>query len=126
MLKLDLPTEPYWADLPYGVRVRIKPVTTAIISAAQQRAARLGREAAEAAGGELDPDMSRGLAFVLMAKALARFAVEAWEGVADAAGDPLPLSPDLAERLMDIESIASAFWDAAIKPIQVVTAEGNG
>lgn len=126
MLKLDLPTEPYWADLPHGVRVRIKPVTTAIISAAQHRAARLGREAAEAAGGELDPDLSRGLAFVLMAKALARFAVEDWEGVADAAGDPLPFSPDLAERLMDIESMASAFWDAAIKPIQVVTSEGNG
>ena len=50
MLKLDLPVDPFWADLPHGVRVRIKPVTTAIVSAAQHRAARLGREAAEAAG----------------------------------------------------------------------------
>jgi hypothetical protein len=25
MLKLDLPVEPFWADLPHGVRVRIKP-----------------------------------------------------------------------------------------------------
>ena len=55
MLKLDLPVDPFWADLPHGVRVRIKPVTTAIVSAAQHRAARLGREAAEAAGGELEP-----------------------------------------------------------------------
>lgn len=126
MLKLTLPTEPYWVEMPLGVRLRIKPVTTAIVSAAQHRAARLGREAAEAAGGELDPDMSRGLAFVLMAKALARFAVEEWEGVAGADGAALPFSPDLAERLMDIESMASAFWDAALKPIQAVSAEGNG
>lgn len=126
MLKLDLPTEPYWADLPHGVRLHIKPVTTAIVSAAQHRAARLGREAAEAAGGELDPDVSRGLAFVLMAKALARFAIQEWEGVAGPDGAPLPFSPDLAERLMDIESMASAFWDAALKPIQAVSAEGNG
>jgi hypothetical protein len=126
MLKLDLPVEPFWADLPHGVRVRIKPVTTAIVSAAQHRAARLGREAAEAAGGELDPDMSRGLAFVLMAKALARFAVEEWEGVAGADDAPLPISPDAVESLMDIESMASAFWDAALRPIQAVSAEGNG
>lgn len=125
MLKLDLPTEPYWVEMPLGVRLRIKPVTTALVSAAQHRAARLGRAAAEAAGGELDPDISRGLAFVLMAKALARFAVEEWEGVAGADGSALPFSPDLAERLMDIESMASAFWDAALKPIQAVSAEGN-
>lgn len=125
MLKLTLPTEPYWVEMPLGVRLRIKPVTTAIVSAAQHRAARLGREAAEAAGGELDPDMSRGLAFVLMAKALARFAVEEWEGVAGADDAPLPLTGDAVESLMDIESMASAFWDAALKPIQAVSAEGN-
>jgi len=28
MLTLDLPTEPYWRDLPRGVRVEIRPVTT--------------------------------------------------------------------------------------------------
>lgn len=126
MLKLDLPTEAYWVDLPHGVRVRIKPVTTAIVSAAQHRAARLGREAAEAAGGELDPDISRGLAFVLMAKALARFAIEAWEGVGGPDGAPLALTEEAAERLMDIEAMAAAFWDAALKPIHAVSAEGNG
>ena len=125
MLKLDLPVEPYWADLPHGVRVKMKPVTTAVISAAQHRAARLGREAAEAAGGTLDPDMSRGLAFMLMVQALARFAVEEWEGVAGPDGAPLPISADAVARLMEIESMAGAFWDAAIKPIQMVSAEGN-
>jgi hypothetical protein len=126
MLKLDLPIEPYWADLPQGVRVKIKPVTTALVSAAQHRAARQGREAAEAAGGVLDPDMSRGLAFMLMVQALARFAVTEWDGVAGADGAPLPVSPEALDRLMEIESMAGAFWDAAIRPIQMVSAEGNG
>jgi len=27
MLTLDLPVEPYWLDLPRGVRVEIRPVT---------------------------------------------------------------------------------------------------
>jgi hypothetical protein len=35
------------------------------------------------------------------------------------------MAPEAVERLMDIESMAAAFWDAAIKPIQAVAAEGN-
>ena len=40
MLILDLPTTPYWLALPRGVRVEIKPVTTAVMAAAQAAAAR--------------------------------------------------------------------------------------
>jgi hypothetical protein len=36
MLTLDLPVEPYWLDLPRGVRVEIRPVTTAVMAAAQE------------------------------------------------------------------------------------------
>jgi hypothetical protein len=90
MLTLDLPTEPYWLDLPRGVRVEIRPVTTAVTAAAQAGSARrLG--ALRAAEADLDPDMARGLAFAFLVKALARHAVTAWEGIGDAAGKPLPL-----------------------------------
>ncbi|MFC7543659.1 hypothetical protein ACFQU2_35245 [Siccirubricoccus deserti] len=92
MLTLDLPVEPYWLDLPRGVRVEIRPVTTAVMAAAQAGSARrLG--ALRASQADLDPDMARGLAFAFLVKALARHAVTAWEGVGDAAGKPLPLSP---------------------------------
>jgi hypothetical protein len=40
MLTLSLPTGPYWLALPHGVRLRIRPVTTAVLSAAQARAQR--------------------------------------------------------------------------------------
>jgi len=84
MLTLDLPTEPYWLDLPRGVRVEIRPVTTAVMAAAQAAAARR-LAAIRLADPDLDPDMSRGLSFAFLVKALARHAVTAWEGVGEAA-----------------------------------------
>ncbi len=124
MLTLDLPTTPYWLTLPRGVRVEIKPVTTAVMAAAQAAAARnLG--ATRAAEPDLDPDMWRGLAFAFLVKALARHAVTAWEGVGDTAGKALPLSPEAIERLMDLDDIAAVFWDRATAPVATVAAEGN-
>ena len=125
MLTLDLPAEPYWLDLPRGVRVEIRPVTTAVMAAAQAGSARrLG--ALRAASEDLDPDMARGLAFAFLVKALARHAVTAWEGVGDAACKPLPLSPEAVERLMDMDEMAAAFWDRATGPVAAVALEGNG
>jgi hypothetical protein len=124
MLTLDLPVEPYWLDLPRGVRVELRPVTTAVMAAAQAAAAR--RLAAIRLGDpDLDPDMARGLSFAFLVKALARHAVTGWEGVGDAAGQPLPLLPEAVERLMDLDDIAAAFWDQATRPIAAVAAEGN-
>jgi len=124
MLTLDLPSTPYWLTLPRGVRVEIKPVTTAVMAAAQAAAARnLG--VMRATEPDLDPDMSRGLAFAFLVKALARHAILAWEGIGDTSGKPLPLSPDAVERLMDMDDIASAFWDRATAPAAAVATEGN-
>jgi len=125
MLALDIPTEPYWINLPRGVRVEIRPVTTAIVAAAQAAAHRR-MSALREADAELDPDLARGLAFAFLVKALARHAVTAWEGVGDADGNPLPLSPEAIERLMDIEEMAAAFFDRALIPVRKVSAEGNG
>jgi hypothetical protein len=71
MLTLDLPAEPYWIDLPRGVRVEIRPVTTAVMAAAQAAAARR-LAAIRIADPDLDPDMARGLSFAFLVKALAR------------------------------------------------------
>jgi hypothetical protein len=125
MLTLDLPTEPYWLDLPRGVRVEIRPVTTAVMAAAQAGSARrLG--ALRAAEADLDPDMARGLAFAFLVKALARHAVTAWDGIGDTSGQPLDLTPEHVERLMDLDDIAAAFWDRATGLVAAVALEGNG
>lgn len=124
MLALDIPTEPYWIDLPRGVRVEIRPVTTAVVAAAQAAAQRC-MAALREADAKMDPDLARGLAFAFLVKALARHAVTAWDGVGDATGTPLPLSPEAVERLMDLDEMASAFFDKALIPMRKVAAEGN-
>lgn len=125
MFTLDIPTDPYWINLPRGVRVQIKPVTTAIMAAAQSASARrLG--AVRAATTDLDPDLARGLAFAFLVKALACHAVLAWEGIGDQEGNALPLSQEALDRLMDLDDIAAAFWDSATALVAKVSIEGNG
>jgi hypothetical protein len=124
MLNLDLPTEPYWIDLPRGVRVEIKPVTTAIMAAAQGAATRR-LAAVRQADPEIDADLARGLAFAFLVKALARHAVTDWEGVGDAEGKPLQLTGEGVERLMDLDDMAAAFWEKASMPVARVVDEGN-
>jgi hypothetical protein len=127
MLSLDLPAEPYWFDLPRGVRVQIKPVTIAVMAAAQAAASRrLGVVRAEAGDGGIDPDVAKGLAFAFLVKALARHAVVSWEGIGDRHGSPLDPTPENVERLMDLDDMAAAFWDRATAPVAAVALEGNG
>jgi len=86
-------------DLTRGVRVEIRPFTTAAMAAAQAGSVRrLG--ALRAMAADLDPDMGRGLAFAFLVKALARYAVFA--------GQSLPLSPKAVERMMDMDDLAAA------------------
>ena len=78
MLTLDLTNAPRWHDLAPGVRVQLRPLTTALM-VATRRDAIVERLAADAS------DVERAVAF---AKALARRAVLAWEGIGDADGNP--------------------------------------
>ena len=76
MLTLDLSNTPRWVDLAPGVRVELRPLTTALMVATR---ADPGVEALPAMASEED----RALAF---AKALARRAVLRWEGIGDEDG----------------------------------------
>lgn len=125
MIAIDLSSEPKWADLPHGVRLKLRPATTAIVSAAQARATRLAIEATTELGQPDDEDLRRGFAFMLLVQSLARYLVIEWEGVCDTNGQQLPLSPEAIDRLMEHDEIAAAFWDAAMRPLRVVDAEGN-
>jgi hypothetical protein len=129
MLTLSIPTEPTWIDLPQEVRLRIRPITTAVVAAAQSaslREAEALRDTGDPGGLDLaDPDVAKGLGFALMVKALARYAVLEWEGVGNASGEPLPCSPENVARLMDLDEMATAVWRAAFARVAAVSAEGN-
>ena len=107
MLTLDLTNAPRWHDLAPGVRVQLRPLTTALMVATRSD------PAVEAVPDEItatDPkvisDEERAMVF---AKALARRAVLAWEGVGDASGKPIDPSPEAIDALLDIWPIFEAF-----------------
>ncbi len=99
MLTLDLSNEPRWHDLAPGVRVQLRPLTTALMVAT-----RSDPEVEAVPDGASDEE--RALVF---AKALARRAVLDWEGVGDADGDAIDPSPQAIDALLDIWPIFEAF-----------------
>ena len=99
MLTLDLTNAPRWHDLALGVRVQLRPLTTALMVATRSD------PAVEAVPQEAS-DEERAVAF---AKALARRAVLAWEGIGDADGKPIDPSPKAIDALLDVWPIFEAF-----------------
>ena len=99
MLTLDLTNAPRWHDLAPGVRVQLRPLTTALMVATRSDAA------VEAVPVDAS-DEERAVAF---AKALARRAVLSWEGIGDADGNVIVPSPDAIDALLDVWPIFEAF-----------------
>lgn len=99
MIRLDLSREPRWLDLGHGVRVRVGPLTTSLMAAARS----------DPAVSSLPEGASNETIAVAMAKALARLVVEDWEGVGDADGTPVPVTPEGIDALLDILPLFEAF-----------------
>jgi hypothetical protein len=99
MLTLDLTNAPRWHDLAPGVRVQLRPLTTALMVATRSDSI-VECLAADAS------DEERAVAF---AKALARRAVLAWDGIGDADGNPIDPSAQAIDALLDIWPIFEAF-----------------
>ena len=100
MLRLDPQKEPAWLDLGHGVRLLVAPLTTSVMLAARSDPA----IAAAAEAGAGDDALAQ-----IVAQALARIVVSDWDGVGDADGDPLPVSPEGIDALLDIWPIFEAF-----------------
>ena len=115
MLKLDLSNAPRWLDLAPGVRVRLLPLTTALMVAARND------PTIETLPDEATNE-DRALVF---AKALARRAVLEWEGVGDEDGEPLDLSPEGVDALLDIWPIFEAFQEGYVAKALVLEREKN-
>jgi hypothetical protein len=127
MLKLNLKTESYWISLPGKIRVKVKPVSTAIMSTAQSMALASYRQLVD--GGELDPAndaLRRGTSESLLIKALAQLAILEWEGVLAADNDdPAPVNDQTISDLMDIWLVAQEFLKAYVTQFTLLETEGN-
>jgi hypothetical protein len=115
MLTLDLSNEPRWYELAPGVRVQLRPLTTALMVATRS-------DPAVETVPEDATDEERALAF---AKALARRAVLAWEGVGDADGNPIDPSPEAIDALLDVWPIFEAFQLAYVSKGLLLEQEKN-
>ena len=99
MLTLDLSNAPQWCDLIPGVRVKLRPLTTALMVSAR----------GDPAIADLPEGAATEEAAIAMAKALARRAILAWEGIGDADGSPIDPSPEAIDALLDVWPIFEAF-----------------
>ena len=117
MIRLDLKREPHWLDLGHGVRLYVRPLTTALMMAAR---AAVQHTAAASTASE-----ATGLRSAELLKGLARLAVLDWEGIGDAAGDAAPVTPERVDALMDLWPIASAFENTYLGPALLLDEEKN-
>jgi len=140
MIRLSRPREPRTVALGFGVTVTLKPLSFAVYRAAIHSAERRAREMAaevgliEAAGGSIldipephDRDGMRGLRDQFLLQALARHAIIGWQGVADEAGDPAPVTPEATDALIcGHPLIAERFELEYLRDITELAVEGNG
>ena len=116
MLTLDLSNAPQWCDLIPGVRVRLRPLTTALMVAAR----------GDPAIADLPEGAATEEAALAMAKSLARRAILAWEGIGDADGNPIEPSPEAIDALLDIWPAFEAFQTLYVAKALLLDAEKNG
>ena len=118
MIRLDLKREPHRLDLGHGVRVHVRPCTTALMMAARAEAHRNAVPATNDA-------RAAGERTAALVKALGRLGVQDWEGVGDADGEPVPLTPEGIDALLDLWPMAEAFERLYLAPALLLDAEKN-
>lgn len=116
MIRLELSPEPQWLDLGHGVKLKLLPLTTALMVATR----------ADPAVQDLDPEASNDARAAFFAGALARRAVVDWEGVGDAEGNVLPVTPDGIDALLSLWPIFEAFNLHYVSRGMLLDAEKNG
>jgi hypothetical protein len=116
MIRLNLTASPEWLELAPGLRLRVAPLTTALMVSAR----------ADAAVEALPQDASQEDLALAMAKAVARRAVLDWEGVGDDAGNIIPVSPEGIDALLEIWPVFEAFQTSYVARGLILDAEKNG
>jgi hypothetical protein len=115
MLTLDLSNAPQWCDLIAGVRVKLRPLTTALMVSSR----------GDPAIGDMPEGVATEEAALAMAKALARRAILEWEGIGDADGNPIAPSPEAIDALLDLWPAFEAFQTHYVAKALLLDAEKN-
>ena len=130
---------PRWLELPFGVRVKVRPLDAVIVavsnSAGMAEYLRDKAEAEEAAktGVPLDPqglnvlneDFVNARFSLRSAQALARHGIVDWENVVGPDRQPLPCTPEAAVRFASHPSMRIPFVNAYNATLKPEVEEGN-
>lgn len=116
MIRLNLDPQPFWLEIAPGLRFRVAPVSTALISAARR----------EPVVADLDPEGRPDLAALAMAKAIGAVAILEWEGIADEQGRPLAPTRETVSAVMDIYPVFEAFQLRYVAKGLLLESEKNG
>ena len=105
MLSLKIPTEPYWIDLKLGVRVQVRPFTSAVFYAAQAVARqKLASDPID------DAAIEEGRRIAAFTTALAKVGILAWDGVLLPDSDEqAPVNDQTVGDLMSFWTLADEF-----------------
>ena len=115
MIRLNLTATPQWLDLAPGLRLLVGPLTTALMVSAR----------ADMAIESLSDNATTEELALAMAKAVARRAILEWEGVGDADGDPVPVSPEGIDALLELWPVFEAFQTQYVAKGLILDAEKN-
>lgn len=115
MLKLDLKREARWVNLLPGVRVKVEPVSSAVMLASRMDPGVLAMTAEDGAS-------AIGAA---VTKAVARAVIVEWDGVGDEDGKVIAVTPDGVDALLDIWPAFEAFQQKVMAPVLALESEKN-
>lgn len=138
-LRLTVAREPRWLTLANGIRVHVRPLTTAISEAAfadaleRVRPLRVAAEDAARAGMPMDgaePNGAnaawvQGLQWQFLIEAHLRYGALAWEGVGDEDGEPLPVTPEACAAFAEHPDLGREFYRLYRADLDAMEAEGN-
>jgi hypothetical protein len=138
MIDLSQPTLPFELELPYGLRITVRPLTTAGMAAAQAAARRaveaIERQARERteAGMALDglPDLSAegerdGFYQAQLIRELAIRHITSWTGI-EREGGPAPPTPDNIAAVMELYPVGERFCQEFTLRQVLLNAAKNG
>ena len=116
MIRINLSPEPQWLDLGHGVRLQLLPLTTSLMVATRS----------DPAVQELEADASNDSRAAIFAGALARRAIIDWDGVGDADGTVIAVTPEGIDALLSLWPIFEAFNLHYVSRGMLLDAEKNG
>ena len=116
MIRINLSPEPQWLDLGHGVRLQLLPFTTALMVATRS----------DPAVQALEADASNDSRAAIFAAALARRAIVDWEGVGNADGSVIGVTPEGIDALLSLWPIFEAFNLHYVSRGMLLDAEKNG